>query len=329
MRAVVLELGTRTPRVSDAELSPVPNRDQIVVRVEACALSPVDAAALARLHDADADRAPLGTEVCGVVEAVGQRAEGAFAVGDAVAAVLPLDGEGSGYAPRVAVLAASVVRRPEGAAAVAVAAVLRPGIEAYSALFYGARIVPGDVVVVCDAAREGRHVVVQLACRWGARVLAVGRTAEEAGMLRRLGAADAVLDLSDANQPFTDVVLEATRGLGADVIVGGAELPGAAAAVQALACGGKWVASGAAAALGPAEALALQLKGGAVGCLNPDVWSLSGGQQGRFAHMLADLMDAVVQGHVDPLLRLERCRLDDVPGLLARGGSIGARVMEA
>ena len=58
-------------------------------------------------------------------------------------------------------------------------------------------------MVVSDAAHAGRHIIVQLAIRWGARVIAIARTAEEAGLLGCLGATT-VINLSDPTQPFTE-----------------------------------------------------------------------------------------------------------------------------
>lgn len=86
---------------------------------------------------------------------VGSRVTG-LVVGDEVAALIPPDGPSGGFAQSCAVSSAWAVRRPVEADAVTVAGCIRGGLQAYTALFYLAHMIPGDTVCSPCCDRGGR-----------------------------------------------------------------------------------------------------------------------------------------------------------------------------
>ncbi|MEV3988063.1 zinc-binding dehydrogenase [Streptomyces sp. NPDC049837] len=200
---------------------PVAGPGELLVRVEAIGVS---LPAVKRVREA-AGPLPLGGEVAGTVEAVGDGVTG-FAAGDRVTGVC----FAHGYAELAVVHASMASLVPDGATAVDAVALVRGGLVARGA-WEAARPVAGESVLVTGAASGVGQLTVQLARLAGAsRVVAAAGSAAKAEFLYGLGA-DQVVTYRDSSwgEPV-DIVLDA---------VGGALLT---PAIAALAPGGRLVA---------------------------------------------------------------------------------------
>ncbi|SDE05361.1 NADPH:quinone oxidoreductase family protein [Rhodococcus tukisamuensis] len=150
-----------------------------------------------------------GAEVAGVV--VSAPADSGLAPGDRVLAMSDL----GGYAERVAIPAARVMRIPEGLDFCEAASLIINYQTMEFALARRAGLVPGETVVVLGAAGGVGTAAIQLAKAHGARVIAVVRRAGAEEFLRELGA-DEVVALEDG---WAARVSELTENVGAQVVV--------------------------------------------------------------------------------------------------------------
>lgn len=170
---------------------PEPGEGQILVRVSAAGVNPIDAGIVAGgMRQYMEHRLPLvpGFDYAGTVEAVGPDVD-AGRVGEEVfgAVGAPVFGEGS-WAEYVLANAALAFPRPEGLAADAAAAIPVAGGEAL-ALLDAVDAKAGDTLLIIGAAGGVGSFLVQLAARLGATVLAASRS-QNADYLRGLGAAE-------------------------------------------------------------------------------------------------------------------------------------------
>ncbi|MFF9624767.1 NADP-dependent oxidoreductase [Streptomyces griseosporeus] len=166
---------------------PVPGPGQVLVRLQAAALNPVDKALVTgAMRNVVPVRHPFvpGVDISGVVEAVGEGAT-RFAVGDPVIA---WNGVTSGALAEYAVVAdaPSAARRPAELTP-AQGAALPTGALTAAALMDLARVPDGGSVLVVGATGGIGTYAVQLARQAGLTVLATGRAGDE-DFLRRLGA---------------------------------------------------------------------------------------------------------------------------------------------
>lgn len=181
--------------VEDLEIAdvprPVPGPGQLLVRVEAAAVNPID---VKLVNGAMRDFLPVehpfvpGVDVSGVVEAVGEGVD-RFTPGDAVIAT---QGVASGAFAEYALVRAddSAAVRPAGLDARRGAALSTAALTA-AALLDQAELAPGATLLVVGAAGGIGGYAVQLAKRAGAVVLATGHE-EDRERLGRLGADDVV-----------------------------------------------------------------------------------------------------------------------------------------
>ncbi|MEV6639350.1 NADP-dependent oxidoreductase [Amycolatopsis sp. NPDC051371] len=217
---------------------PVPGPGQLLVRLEAAAVNPVDVALVTgRLRAELPVRHPFipGVDVSGVVEAVGEGVTG-FAVGDAVIA---WNGVPSGAFAEYTLVQAngSGAVRPGGLDARHGAA-LPTGALTASALLDEAGLTPGSTLLVVGATGGLGGYAVQLAKRAGATVLATGR-AGDSDYLRHLGADEAI----DYNTEDVTARVRARAPDGADVVIDVARAGPALAASAAAAKPGGLVVS--------------------------------------------------------------------------------------
>ena len=173
----------------------------------------------------------LGVEAAGRVIAVGDEVSG-IAVGDAVTThSLPVREQGS-WAEQYLVAAADVAPVPAGVSWDAAAALPVPALTADQALA-ALDILPGQALLVHGAGGVTGGLLVQLAARQGARVVATAGP----GQAARIGAAGAgaVLDYHDAGWPSQARTL---TGGGADAAVNAAR-SGAGDALRTVRDGGR------------------------------------------------------------------------------------------
>jgi NADPH:quinone reductase-like Zn-dependent oxidoreductase len=183
---------------------PSPAEGQILVRVHAAAINPVDwkmrkGFGRGRTRGSGADGFILGFDVSGVVEQVGPGVT-KFKPGDAVFAMLSLQ-RGGGYAEYAIVKEDEAAMKPEKASHVEAAAVPLAALTAWQALFDTAHLEKGQTVLIHAGAGGVGHFAVQLAKWKGAKVIATASN-DNLDFLRQLGA-DEVIDYR--NQKFEDV----------------------------------------------------------------------------------------------------------------------------
>lgn len=152
-----------------------------------------------------------GLEFSGEVDAVGVGVTG-WSAGDAV-----VGGNRFGAMAEYTVVPASALRaKPAALGWDAAAAYPVAYLTAYVALLRGARVEPGEWVLVHGAAGGVGMATVDLAKAIGARVIAAASSADKRAALARLYAPDAVIAAAPG---FRDEVKALTAGKGADVIV--------------------------------------------------------------------------------------------------------------
>lgn len=181
----VLEIGERTV--------PTPGATEVLIKVEASSINAADR----RIMRADpwlirpmfGWRKPrfsaLGTDVAGVVEAVGSGVT-EFAPGDAVFGDLSDSGLGA-YAEYAVASAAVLARRPDSMSAAEAATVPLSAVTALQGLRDHARLHSGSRIVVVGASGAVGIFALQIARHLGAHVTGVCRTAKME-MVARLGA---------------------------------------------------------------------------------------------------------------------------------------------
>lgn len=225
MKAMVVRAWGGPERFEAADVpKPVPNADQVLVRVRAASVNPVD---YKIRRGGDWANLPmpaiLGYDAAGVVEAVGGHVT-RLAPGDEVFYSAKIFGRQGTYAEYHVEDAEIVAKKPSALSFEQAAALPLAAMTAYDAVVTFFATKPGDTVLVHAGAGGVGCYAVQLAKAAGARVLATGRRENEA-FIRALGA-DEVIDYRHTR--FEDEVNGLTGGQGADAAydtVGGDTLP--------------------------------------------------------------------------------------------------------
>ena len=184
---------------------PVPAEDEILIRVHAAAINPVDTSIRSgratSLSGATLPYVP-GFDVSGVVERKGSTSS-PFNVGDEVFAMLDLR-RGGGYSEYAIVKISEAALKPVSISHDEAASVPLVALTAWQALFDTANLEPGQTVLIHAGAGGVGSVAVQLAKWRGAQIIA---TASEYNhdFLRELGA-DVTVDYR--TQRFEEFVNE-------------------------------------------------------------------------------------------------------------------------
>jgi NADPH:quinone reductase-like Zn-dependent oxidoreductase len=214
MKAIRIHHFNATPAMEDA---PVPEvgHGQVLVRVQAAALNPLDAlvvSGVAQRFFAIALPITLGTDFAGTVERVGA-AVTQWKAGDRVIGLADA-GTSGGLAEFAAVPASNCVPLPSGLSAIEGAAIPTAGITAWHALFSVAGLKAGETVLIHASVGGVGSLAVQFAHKAGARVIATA-SGDGLDLARSLGA-DEVVDYRThdftANVSGVDVVLDLVGG---------------------------------------------------------------------------------------------------------------------
>ena len=242
MKAVrIHEYGGPEVLVYEEVPTPEPGPAQILVRVEAATVNPVDVAVREdRFPTPKAPPKTLGSDGAGVVEQVGHDVS-SVKPGDRVFfSGLGIGSEGS-YAEYALIAEAQAVPIPAGLTFVDAAALGMAFPAAYYGLITRGAVQAGETVLVQGAAGGVGSASVQLAVAFGARVIGTVNGAAEADLVRSLGA-EATIDYR--TEDVVARALELTDGKGPDLVhelVVSVNLP---ADVRLLASGGRIVCTG-------------------------------------------------------------------------------------
>lgn len=193
---------------------PEPKDDEILVRVMAAGVNPVDAGIRAGRFNRGSGNLPLipGMDVAGVVEKTGAKIT-KFKRNDPVYAYLSFKEQG-GYAEFAIAKEDEVAIKPkaitfEGAAAVPLAAT-----TAWQALIDTAKIDKGQTVLIHGGSGGVGHFAIQIAKARSAKVIATASTANQ-DLLKQFGV-DQAIDYTKTKfedmVKDVDVVLDAVRG---------------------------------------------------------------------------------------------------------------------
>ncbi|XP_077102326.1 quinone oxidoreductase-like protein 1 isoform X1 [Siphateles boraxobius] len=293
---------------------------QVKVQVKICALSPVDFKLYEDLR-LESENVPVGREITGVVLQVGPKVT-FFQPDDEVVGILPLDAEQSGLCSLVLIDEYNLVQKPEKVSWFEAAAVIKDGLRAYTALHTLARMAAGQTVLVLDGAGPFGVLAIQLAHYHGVKVLATALSPDDQKFLEELrpsvGVQESllarVIRVWDSKENLVDSCLEETGGLGVDIIIdSGVRLYEEEAETQRhrphkhdlltlLSVGGHWVTTEQHLQLDPPDSHILFLKAASLSFLNDEVWTSSRAKQGRYLHILKDVMDKLSTGTFRPQL---------------------------
>lgn len=187
---------------------PSPGPGEVLVHIKATSINPLDwKIREGYLHDFVMLPTPLGSDIAGDIEAIGEGVEG-WTVGTAVYGFKGL--RGGAYADYTIVQSHEIARMPTTLSYSDAASVPHAASTAWTALVLTANVQPGQRVLIHAAAGGVGHFAVQIAKMKGAYVIGTASAAREA-FVRDLGA-DAFIDYTTT--PFetaakdVDVVLD-------------------------------------------------------------------------------------------------------------------------
>ncbi|XP_040911804.1 quinone oxidoreductase isoform X2 [Toxotes jaculatrix] len=215
MRAIrVSEFGAPSVlRLSSDVPVPQPGHRQVLIRVHACGVNPVETYIRAGTY-ARKPTLPYtpGTDAAGVVETVG---EGVVSVkaGDRV---FTTAAETGAYAEFTVAAEDCVHKLPNALDFTQGAAIGIPYFTAYRALVHKAHAKAGETVLIHGASGGVGVAACQLSCALGLRVLGTAGTPEGLKLVLNNGAHMA---FNHREEGYTDKIMEATDGRGIDVIV--------------------------------------------------------------------------------------------------------------
>uniref|UniRef100_A0A3Q0SB89 Crystallin, zeta (quinone reductase)-like 1 n=1 Tax=Amphilophus citrinellus TaxID=61819 RepID=A0A3Q0SB89_AMPCI len=280
--------------IQETTLPDVLSSHQVRVQVKACGLSPLDF------------KVPT---VRGLWLSSEGRNEGC---------ILPLDSPCSGLCEVIDMDEHYLVQKPEKLSSACVAGALRDGLCAYTALHTHARMAAGHTLLVMDGASSFGLMCIQLACYHGVKVLTTSHSPQKHAFLEQLRPSVArVIPVYNDSSDLLSAVMEETGGLGVDVVVDsgvrlhdGEEEEGDPEEkkllahkhdiISVLGVGGHWVTSHQNLQLDPPDCRLLHLKSACVSFLNPEVWTASSSQQGRYLHILKDIVEKISAGVLRP-----------------------------
>jgi NADPH2:quinone reductase len=231
MKAVVLEEFGSAPVLRSVE-RPAPGPGEVVVRVAASGVNPLDIKIMAGAAAHARVKPPmvLGMDLAGVVTELGEGVR-QLAVGDEVYGMTGGVGDRPGSLAEYAAVDADLLAvKPARLPMAEAAALPLAAITAWEGLVDRAGVRPGQLVLVQGGAGGVGHVAVQIALARGATVFATG-TGASLRAIKDLGAEP----VDYRATPAAEYVAAATGGQGFDVIfdtVGGAVLDDSFAAAR-------------------------------------------------------------------------------------------------
>ncbi|MFF1559529.1 NADP-dependent oxidoreductase [Streptomyces sp. NPDC058279] len=215
MRAVVVSQWGGPEVLTEVEVErPEPGLNEILVRVHAAGVNPVDFKTRASGALIDWAEVPaVGWDVSGTVEAVGPGVT-VYRPGDEVYGMPHFPRQAGAYAEYVTGPARHFAPKPASLDHVAAAALPLAALTAWQALVDTARLKAGERVLVHAAAGGVGHLAVQIAKARGAYVIGTASAAKHE-LLRELGADEVIDYRTTAFEEATsdiDVVIDAIGG---------------------------------------------------------------------------------------------------------------------
>jgi NADPH2:quinone reductase len=204
---------------------PTPGRGEAIVQVYVSGVNFVDTYYRAGLYKPPAFPCTLGTEAAGVVTAVGEDVQN-VRVGDRVAYATTL----GSYAEFAAVPAWKLASLPASLDFNTGAAIMLQGMTAHYLCYSTYALRAGDIALVHAGAGGVGQLLIQIARRLGARVLATVGSPQKAELARAAGAHETILY---STQDFESEVKRLTAGQGVHVVYDGV---GAATYEKSLNC---------------------------------------------------------------------------------------------
>ncbi|XP_052244381.1 quinone oxidoreductase-like protein 1 isoform X2 [Dreissena polymorpha] len=323
---------------------------QVLVKVHACGLSLVRQKILNEIFTgSNAESFPCGQEVSGVVERIGEGVTHVRA-GDDVVGLLPLDSPVSGCGEYCIFNEYDLVKKPKMLSHADAAGGLGDCVRAYTALHYQARICSGDTVLIIDGASGFGLCAMQITRQWGAKVIATVNSAAEKSFIEAvIPNCGHVIEMGKTSAILVSSVMEETGGLGVDVVVdNGVRMytneedcnlpserrkfttPHKHDVISCLGVAGKWVTQQSDLQLDPPDSQALFMRGASVNFLFDAAWTLSYAQQGRYQHILQEVVDKLDHGQIKCKV-IKTVTIEDVPAELSNleNNRMGKIVMTA
>src|SRR5262249_19041387 len=202
MRAIVIH-AYGGPEVTKLEnvARPEPTDDEVLIRVVAASINPVDVAIRKGYFAKLIGSFPLilGMDAAGIVEKVGNKVT-KYKAGDPVFAFFTLEGEG-GYAEFVRAKEDQIAAKPGTVSFAQAAGAGAAGATAWEALIDTANLRAGQTVLIHGGSGGVGHLAIQIAKAKGAKVFATASTANQ-DFLRQMGA-DVAIDYTQTK--FEDV----------------------------------------------------------------------------------------------------------------------------
>lgn len=199
-------------------LRPEPAAGELLVRVQAMGVNPVDwktrsGRGVAGRYGSDQFPLILGWDISGTVEEVGDGVTG-YEVGDAVFGMPRFPDVGAAYADFVAAPAVELARKPDSITHIQAAALPLVSLTAWQALFDAAELKDGQKILIHAAAGGVGHIAVQLA-RWKNAFVVGTASANNAEYLADIGVSQFVDYRTERFEEVVgdvDVVLDTMSG---------------------------------------------------------------------------------------------------------------------
>ena len=208
MKAAVLSVLDGPPRYENFE-DPTANDGEVIVRVRAAALKPIDRQLASGAHYASQHDLPT---VCGS-DGVGTLDDGRRVFFAAPRAPF------GAMAERAVVAGMRCFPLPDNVDDSTAAAVFNPGLSAFGALKWRAQIASGETVLILGATGVTGKLAIQTAKLLGAgRVVAAGRNERVLNSLKELGA-DAVIRLDKIGPELSETFAREAATKGFDVVI--------------------------------------------------------------------------------------------------------------
>ena len=209
MKAAVLhELG-KPPRLEEFPEPVIQENNEVIIRVRAAALKPIDKQMAGGSHYSAFRELPM---VCGT-DGVGTLEDGSRVF---FAGPRPPYG---GMAERTIVPRRQCFPLPDSIDDITAAAVFNPGLSAWGALKWRAQLAPGESVLLLGGTGVTGKLAIQMAKFLGAgRVVAAGRNEEVLSTLHKLGA-DSTIELGKSVEEVKESFVRAAGEKGFDVII--------------------------------------------------------------------------------------------------------------